>query len=68
MSKTQLTHFIEGELEKLNQKIDLKILEGESFKRDALRHRLLLSQYKRLKRQERFRGVFKNAFRFASFF
>lgn len=66
MSKSQLRTFIEQELDKLNQRIDLKILEGESFRRDAARHKLLLSQYQKLQRKEKMKK-WKNMFRFASF-
>lgn len=58
MSKKQIQSAIAKELEKLNQKIDIKILEGESYRRDARRHKLLLSQMKQLRRREWFTRSF----------
>ena len=54
MSKKQIQTAIARELEKLNEKIDIKILEGESYARDARRHKLLLAQLKQLRRREWF--------------
>ncbi len=44
MSKITLEKTIREELHKLNNIIDVKILKGLSYKREALRHRFLLSR------------------------
>lgn len=44
MSQQQLSQAIEQELEKLNARIDLKIIRGQSYVREARRHRFLLKQ------------------------
>ncbi|MEK7607951.1 MAG: hypothetical protein AAB484_03495 [Patescibacteria group bacterium] len=40
---------IQYELDIINKQIDMKIITGRSYKNDALRHKLLLSQLRRLK-------------------
>jgi hypothetical protein len=42
MSKIVLEKNIQAELKRINDIIDLKIIKGESYKREALRHRFLL--------------------------
>jgi hypothetical protein len=44
MSKHTLVREVNREIEKLNQEIDLKILKGLPYRREALRHRFLLKQ------------------------
>ncbi len=41
MSKEQFRKIIERELQEINKKIDLKILRGESYKKEAHEHKLL---------------------------
>lgn len=43
MSKTTLTRELLRELEKLNTRIDHKIVKGQPFTREALRHKELLA-------------------------
>jgi hypothetical protein len=57
MSKSQLAYRIELELQRVNDAIDIKIIKGLSYKREALRHRLLLSQLRHA-RQKSERGWF----------
>ncbi len=42
MSKFILEKRIQAELKKINDVIDVKIIKGMSYKREALRHRFLL--------------------------
>lgn len=43
MSKYTLATKVSRELKKINREIDLKILRGESYRREARRHKSLLS-------------------------
>lgn len=44
MSTQQLAHVIEVELNKLNEMIDMKIIQGQPYKKEARHHRFLLKQ------------------------
>ena len=44
MSQKQYLKAIEKEIQKINKRIDLKILRGEEYKREARDHRLLLKK------------------------
>ncbi len=48
MSKHQAIKTIRTELELLNQEIDLRIIKGVSYRREARRHKLLKAQLARL--------------------
>lgn len=43
---------IQYELDIINKQIDMKIITGRSYKNDAIRHKLLIGQLKRLKSQD----------------
>lgn len=51
MTRNQYKNFIEKELHALNQKIDLKILQGMDYNDDARRHRMLREQARTLRRR-----------------
>jgi hypothetical protein len=42
MSQSQYLKMLEREINKINKKIDLKILQGQEYKREARDHKLLL--------------------------
>lgn len=42
MTRTQYTKVIERELQALNERIDHKILRGESYKEESRKHKALL--------------------------
>ncbi len=42
MSQTQYIKMLEREIQKINKKIDLKILQGVSYAKEARDHKLLL--------------------------
>ncbi|OGI63258.1 hypothetical protein A2818_01805 [Candidatus Nomurabacteria bacterium RIFCSPHIGHO2_01_FULL_40_12] len=42
MSQTQYLKMLEKEIQKINKKIDLKILKGEAYFKEARDHKLLL--------------------------
>ncbi len=57
MSKITLEKTIREELKKLNDIIDMKILKGLPYKREALRHRFLLYRLSDLHRLSRFHST-----------
>ena len=48
MSKHQTIKTIRSEISRLNQEIDLRIIRGVSYTREARRHKFLMMQLKRL--------------------
>ena len=44
MSQSQYLKMLEKEIQKVNKSIDLKILRGEDYKREARNHKLLLKK------------------------
>jgi hypothetical protein len=44
MSKTQYLKIIEQEIHNINKKIDMKILNGEDYRKEALEHKILLKK------------------------
>jgi len=54
MSKLILEKNIQAELKKINDIIDLKILKGLSYRREALRHRFLLNRLTDIHRLSKF--------------
>lgn len=49
MSKQQIVSVVERKIAAVNKAIDAKILRGKPYTREAMEHRLLLSQRRRLK-------------------
>jgi hypothetical protein len=64
MSKHQAIKAIRTEVSRLNQEIDLKIIRGLSYSKEARRHKLLMSQLYRLSRERvvRFPFIFGRVF------
>ena len=62
MSKTQLHKSIVHELGRVNDRIDIKILRGKPYRRDAERHRMLVTQLARLERSGIRSGWFSSLF------
>lgn len=52
MSKHQVIRTLRQEIASINQDIDLRIIRGLSYRRQALRHRMLTAQLHRLTRRE----------------
>ena len=44
MSQSQYLKMLEREIQKINKKIDLKILQGEKYAKEAREHKLLLKK------------------------
>ena len=51
MSQGQYLRMLEREIQKINKKIDLKIFQGENYKKEAREHKLLLKKVSYHKRQ-----------------
>ena len=58
MSQKQYLKSIEKEIQKINKKIDLKILNGERYLKEARDHRLLLKKVRYHKRKSFFDKFF----------
>ncbi len=67
MSKYDMIREIRIELERLNQVIDLKIIKGTSYKREATRHKFLSRQLMNLTQRER-SGWINSAMNYVSTF
>lgn len=66
MSKHQAIRTIRVEIERLNREIDLRIIKGLSYRREALRHKFLMAQLARLSRAQS--SWFGKSLRFVSTF
>lgn len=51
MTRQQYIYIIERELEKLNRRIDRKILRGQTYMREAQEHKLLLKKIRQHSRR-----------------
>jgi hypothetical protein len=51
MSQSQYLKMLEKEIQKINKKIDLKILQGEKYFKEARDHKLLLKKVRYHTRQ-----------------
>lgn len=58
MTRHQYIKIIERELEKLNKRIDRKILRGESYFREAYEHKMLLRKIRQHSRRTFFERLF----------
>jgi len=52
MSKQQVIKTLRHEIAGVNKEIDLRIIKGMSYRREALRHKMLTAQLHRLARRE----------------
>ena len=51
MSQSQYLKMLEREIQRINRKIDLKILQGEKYSKEAREHKLLLKKVRYHTRQ-----------------
>jgi len=58
MSQTQYLKMLEREIQKINKRIDEKILQGESYVKEARDHKLLLRKVRYHSRRSFFQRVF----------
>lgn len=69
MSQKQYLKTIEREIQRINRIIDLKILRGEEYLKEARDHKLLLKKIRYYNRQSFFKKFLSSpSFRIASFF
>jgi len=59
MSQTQYLKMLEKEIQKINKKIDLKILQGEAYWKEARDHKLLLQKVRYHTRRNFFGKFFR---------
>ena len=52
MSKHQAIRAIRTEIERLNREIDLRIIKGLSYRREALRHKFLMAELAKASRSQ----------------
>jgi len=64
MSQTQYLKMIEREIQKINKKIDLKIMRGETYWKEARDHKLLLKKVRYHTRKNFFGKFFPTFFKF----
>ncbi len=58
MSQSQYLKMLEKEIQRINKKIDLKILQGEKHMKEAREHKLLLKKVRYHSRQNFFNRFF----------
>ena len=62
MSKEQYLKIINKELQKVNKKIDVKIIRGEEYFREAREHKMLLRKARQFQGQSFFSKIFGGLF------
>jgi len=62
MSQKQYVKMIEKEIHNLNKKIDLKIMHGEDYKREARDHKIMIRRMRYLTRKNSFKGFLDKFF------
>jgi len=65
MTKSQYLKMLEREIQKLNKKIDLKILQGEKYVKEAREHKLLLKKVNYHTRRNFFSRLFPTFAKFS---
>ncbi len=58
MSQTQYLKMLEKEIQRINKKIDLKIVEGKNYMKEAREHKLLLRKVRYHSRRSFFNRFF----------
>lgn len=58
MSQSQYLKMLEREIQKINKKIDLKILQGQNYRKEAMEHKLLLKKVRYHMKSNFFRKFF----------
>ena len=57
MSQKQYLKMLEREIQKVNRKIDEKIMRGEEYRKEARDHKLMLRRMRYLTRQNFFKSL-----------
>ena len=61
MSQAQYLKMLEKEIQKINNKIDMKILQGEAYFKEARDHKLLLKKLRYHTRKSFFSRLFRRS-------
>ncbi|OGI93679.1 hypothetical protein A3F97_01290 [Candidatus Nomurabacteria bacterium RIFCSPLOWO2_12_FULL_41_10] len=64
MSQAQYLKMLEKEIQKINKKIDLKIIQGEKYMKEAREHKLLLKKVRYHTRRNFFSRFFPSFAKF----
>jgi hypothetical protein len=68
MSQKQYLKMLEKEIQNINKKIDMKIVRGEEYWKEARDHKLLLKRMRSFQRKSLFKNITQRFFpTFASF-
>lgn len=67
MSKHQYLKLIERELQKVNKRIDMKIVQGLDYRREALEHKQLLHKIRQHNRRNFFGKILNSLNKFPIF-
>ena len=62
MSQKQYLKMLEKEIQKINQQIDLKIIHGEDYRKEARDHKLLLKKVRYNTRKGFFKSLTEKLF------
>jgi hypothetical protein len=65
MSQKQYLKVLEREIQKLNEKIDLKIIRGESYRKEAHDHKLILRKIRFNTKRSFFQRLFPSMSKFS---
>ena len=68
MSNKTMIKTIKSEIDALNWKIDLKIIQGQPYRAEAKRHKFLVSQFKTLSVAQKGFSIFGRAASMATMF
>jgi hypothetical protein len=60
MTREQYIKILQRELESLNKRIDLKIMEGQSYAKEAKEHKMILRKMQQHKRKTFFNQLFSS--------
>ncbi|MFZ1019716.1 MAG: hypothetical protein WAN61_01840 [Minisyncoccia bacterium] len=62
MSQSQYLNMLEKEIQKINHKIDLKIIQGENYLKEARDHKLLIKKVRYHSRRNFFKNLVNKFF------
>jgi hypothetical protein len=65
MSQSQYLKMLEREIQAINKKIDIKILQGQNYRKEAIEHKLLIKKVRYHSRSNFFRKFFPTLAQFS---
>jgi len=60
MNRIQYIKIIEREIHNINKKIDMKILQGQEYRKEAIEHKILLKKIRQHSRANFFSKLFQS--------